>query len=255
MNYIKYTVQAGDTLGKIADQYLNNAALYPVIMDQNNRPLANPNDIKVGQVLHIPNLDVFAEYTVKAGDTLANIAREMLGQASLYTVILNGDGTVISNPNSIKVGQALRIPMDMRAAGRTLKLSALQNMSYTGLGVGTTITLTNGEFSGKTNAIDAVEARLLHHRFGDLTRNGEEDAAVIMWHKTVRTTGRFLSLVAVVQKGNKLADVATEYIADRAQIKEFSLSSGQVTIKYTEVPTGGDKVVRYRLQGSQWVSV
>lgn len=50
-----YTVQSGDTLSKIAKKYLDNAGAYMKIFDINKDILKNPDMIKVGQELKIPN--------------------------------------------------------------------------------------------------------------------------------------------------------------------------------------------------------
>ena len=49
-----YTVQPGDTLSKLAKQFLGNANDYMKIFDANKDQLTDPNLIKVGQVLRIP---------------------------------------------------------------------------------------------------------------------------------------------------------------------------------------------------------
>jgi len=50
-----YTVKPGDTLSKIAKQYYGNANSYMKIFEANKDQLSDPNLIKVGQVLKIPN--------------------------------------------------------------------------------------------------------------------------------------------------------------------------------------------------------
>ncbi len=50
-----YTVQPGDTLSKLAKQFYGNANSYMKIFDANKDQLTDPNMIKVGQVLKIPN--------------------------------------------------------------------------------------------------------------------------------------------------------------------------------------------------------
>ena len=50
-----YTVQAGDTLSKLAKQFYGNANAYMKIFDANKDQLKDPNMIWVGQVLKIPN--------------------------------------------------------------------------------------------------------------------------------------------------------------------------------------------------------
>jgi nucleoid-associated protein YgaU len=49
-----YTVQAGDTLSKIAKQFYGSANEYPKIFEANRDKLANPDKIQVGQELVIP---------------------------------------------------------------------------------------------------------------------------------------------------------------------------------------------------------
>jgi nucleoid-associated protein YgaU len=49
-----YTVQAGDTLSKIAKQHLGDANAYMRIFDVNKDQLSNPDLIKPGQVLKLP---------------------------------------------------------------------------------------------------------------------------------------------------------------------------------------------------------
>ncbi len=50
-----YTVQAGDTLSKIAKQFYGDANKYMKIFEANKDKLKDPNMIKVGQVLNIPS--------------------------------------------------------------------------------------------------------------------------------------------------------------------------------------------------------
>jgi nucleoid-associated protein YgaU len=49
-----YTVQAGDTLSKISRQFYGDAGKYMKIFEANRDKLSNPDLIKVGQVLTIP---------------------------------------------------------------------------------------------------------------------------------------------------------------------------------------------------------
>ena len=49
-----YTVQAGDTLSKIAKQFYGNANDYNRIFEANRDKLENPDKIRVGQQLVIP---------------------------------------------------------------------------------------------------------------------------------------------------------------------------------------------------------
>ena len=49
-------------------------------------------------------------YTVKPGDTLSKIAKELLGNATAYMKIFEANKDQLTNPDLIKPGQVLRIP-------------------------------------------------------------------------------------------------------------------------------------------------
>ena len=51
-----YTVKAGDTLSKIAKEKLGDAGAYMEIFNANKDQLSDPNKIKPGQVLKIPEV-------------------------------------------------------------------------------------------------------------------------------------------------------------------------------------------------------
>ena len=51
---VSYTVQAGDTLSAIAKKFLGNANEYMEIFNANRDQLTDPDKIKPGQVLKIP---------------------------------------------------------------------------------------------------------------------------------------------------------------------------------------------------------
>ena len=51
---LTYTVKAGDTLSKIAKEHLGNANAYMDIFNENQDQLQDPDKIKPGQVLKIP---------------------------------------------------------------------------------------------------------------------------------------------------------------------------------------------------------
>ena len=51
-----YTVQSGDTLGKIAQQHYGSAGKYTVIFEANQPMLKDPDKIYPGQSLRIPAL-------------------------------------------------------------------------------------------------------------------------------------------------------------------------------------------------------
>ena len=101
-----YTVQAGDTLSGIAEEYGTTVNTLVAL-----NGISNPNLIYVGQVLKIPvsgsestSNSTVTTYTVQSGDTLSGIALKF-GTTVNHLVAING----ISNPNLIYVGQVLKI--------------------------------------------------------------------------------------------------------------------------------------------------
>lgn len=76
--------------------------------------------LAVGNVQHVETVvdDLVVEvqepesrfYTVKSGDTLSKIAKEMYGNANDYMKIFEANKPMLSDPDKIYVGQVLRIP-------------------------------------------------------------------------------------------------------------------------------------------------
>ena len=101
-----YTVVAGDTLSSIALRYNTTVA---ALVAANG--LSDPNAIRVGQTLIIPNCSGPVQpppsggcitYVVRPGDTLSSIARRYGTSAAAIAQANN-----LSNPNLIRVGQRL----------------------------------------------------------------------------------------------------------------------------------------------------
>lgn len=118
-----YTVKAGDTLGQIA---ANHQTSVNQLVQLNK--LANPNLIYVGQVLTIKQATSASQsttatpakpassatYTVKAGDTLSQIAANY-GTSYQNLASLNH----LSNPNEIYVGQTLKLQATTNTSTQT----------------------------------------------------------------------------------------------------------------------------------------
>ncbi len=107
---IRYTVQPGDTLTRIAARFGTTVA---AIVESNR--LTNPNLIYVGQVLLIPaGASTTASgriHIVQPGETLYRIALRY-GTTVERLMALNG----LTNPNRIFAGHALRIPEEALGA-------------------------------------------------------------------------------------------------------------------------------------------
>jgi nucleoid-associated protein YgaU len=54
--------------------------------------------------------DFFGVYTVQTGDTLSKIAKDFLGSPGRYTEIFDLNKDVLTDPDTIAAGQALKIP-------------------------------------------------------------------------------------------------------------------------------------------------
>ncbi len=115
----EYTVQAGDSLSKIAVKF---GVTTRELMELNN--IKDPNKIRAGQKLILPSYAAetpkpvktsrpkpastpagASEYVVQKGDTLSGIAQK-LGTTTRALIEANH----IENPNSIRAGQKLVVP-------------------------------------------------------------------------------------------------------------------------------------------------
>lgn len=57
-----------------------------------------------------PGGEASRTYTVKPGDTLSKIAKELLGNANAYPKIFEANRDQLSDPDKIQPGQQLKIP-------------------------------------------------------------------------------------------------------------------------------------------------
>lgn len=67
------------------------------------------NDV-VAEVTIDPNAPKMTTYTVQAGDTLSQIAKEKLGNANAYMKIFEANKDQLTDLDKIKPGQVLHIP-------------------------------------------------------------------------------------------------------------------------------------------------
>ncbi|MFD3427307.1 LysM peptidoglycan-binding domain-containing protein [Nocardia fluminea] len=110
---IRYTIAARDTMSALASRFYGDSSLYPVIAIANR--IADPNVIRVGQVLIVPGLT--ATHTVVVGDTLSGLAERFYGDRARFPLIAAANK--LADPNTITVGQTLIIP-DLTLAKHTL---------------------------------------------------------------------------------------------------------------------------------------
>jgi len=60
--------------------------------------------------IKVEKTDIFGIYTVKSGDTLSKIAKQLFGNANRYMEIFNLNKDILKNPDLIQVGQKLKLP-------------------------------------------------------------------------------------------------------------------------------------------------
>ena len=140
----EYTVQAGDTLPKIAMKIYGDPNRWQDLMVLNN--IDNGNRIYVGQkLITVASNNIIAEeapvaeheiaempeesesadasfygvgsdgtYTVKKGDTLGKIAKQLLGSTSKWQKIAKANPSI--DPNRLQVGDVLVIPGAKKAS-------------------------------------------------------------------------------------------------------------------------------------------
>ena len=96
--YIKGTVQTQDQANKIWDAL-------KTIPDWKNEIVAD---------ITATGGSAAETYTVKAGDTLSKIAKQLLGDANSYPAIFDANRDQLSDPDKIKPGQVLKIPQGVK---------------------------------------------------------------------------------------------------------------------------------------------
>lgn len=121
-----HKVVYGETLSSIAAEFYGNRASYTKIMAAN--PSIDPNRLKVGTVLQIPDLKADASdsattasdktsptsgntYTVKPGDSLQRIASKLYGSSDKWQKIYELNRSSIGgDPHRLRAGAVLKLP-------------------------------------------------------------------------------------------------------------------------------------------------
>ena len=125
-----HIVKRGDTLTSIAKAYYGDGRKWKKIMEANRNRISDPGSISIGLKLTIPKLATAptqrtllpatlrttgsaGRHTVKAGDTLAAIAKRYYGSEGKWRRILAANRDRIgSDARRLKIGVVLIIPPD-----------------------------------------------------------------------------------------------------------------------------------------------
>ncbi len=196
-----HTVKAGESLDVIGRRY----GISPADIARQNE-LANPDLIRVGMVLEIPeSTNAPTRYTVVAGDTLGSIAI-----AHKTTVRDLSDLNNISDPRRLRIGQVLQIPAE--GAARRLSLEERYPLPP--------------EIKRQLDAVRMTKGRwkyiVVHHSASTQgTLHGMD-----MYHRQRRKMENGLAYHFVIGNGRGMADGAIEAGNRwRRQIKGGHLSS------------------------------
>lgn len=118
-------VESGDTLSKLAAAHLGSPGRWRDLLEANADQLETAMDLRAGMTLKLPagasepsgrsgrdagETGGSSRYTVKAGDSLAEIAERMLGSGSRWRDVYEANQDKIQDPNVLPVGVELRIP-------------------------------------------------------------------------------------------------------------------------------------------------
>lgn len=126
--FVFHDVESGETLYSICRQHFGNTSGVQTLADYNN--IDDPASLRIGQRIRIPNHSaseaghaetivkpatkpkpstVKVTYTVRGGDTLAQIAERFMGSKTKWKKLYDMNRNVIEDPDNVKVGTVLRV--------------------------------------------------------------------------------------------------------------------------------------------------
>jgi hypothetical protein len=191
-------------------------------MNKHITPIGNTRSIKMATT--------YKEYVVKPGEHLMAIALAQLGSKVRYTEILGADGKPLADPDKLKPGDVLLIPVGEAApapAPAYLSQEAIENAVY--YIEGQTFQLAGGRGQATNQGI-VTEAWITNSAFGDLNGDGLGDAIVVLTTHEQGVTGHFVRLTAILNRGGHSEHVATETLGDRTPVLGLTIEGGQIVV-------------------------
>jgi len=127
---IVHYIQEDETLAAIARKYYGDPNAYTRIVEANKKALPNPNVIRPGVRIVIPETSAdsstssqqrpatrpsqqikqYDSYTIGEGDTLSSIAKRFFGSAKQWQKVYELNKDVIDNPDRVAAGTTIRVP-------------------------------------------------------------------------------------------------------------------------------------------------
>ncbi len=107
---VVHRVVKGDTLSLIAQRYYGIIMAFDGIAAANKDLVRDVNAIEVDWAIRVPPL-THITYTVKSGDTLGTIAKQMYGDAKKYTTLFEANKGTLKSADAVAVGQVLTVPV------------------------------------------------------------------------------------------------------------------------------------------------
>ena len=109
-----HTVQSGESLSLIAKKYYNDPLKWDAIYQANKDRIKDPDVIHPGWELTIPEISPNTDnrvHVVASGESLSLIAKKYYGDPMKWNAIYEANKDKISNPDVIRPGQELVIPL------------------------------------------------------------------------------------------------------------------------------------------------
>lgn len=129
----EHHIRSDETLSDISKEYYGTTKHWRLIAEYNRKEIPNPNVIRAGVRIIIPDLPSakkeevkkspvvkevkkeapkaeFDSYTVKSGDVLSRLAARFYGKQSAWLKLYELNKSVIDDPDRLKPGTVIRVP-------------------------------------------------------------------------------------------------------------------------------------------------